>query len=71
MNTVEDYTPGTRVETGDDWKGVVVFNNFTKQYGDGYKEDDWKEIGNGYMVLFDKIGLVFYPECDSEMTIVK
>ena len=63
--TGEPIRIGDRVSVGD-WIGVVVFVIGTNQYAEGF-DSDWAYLGRGFMVDYDKAGLVFAEEADEEV----
>jgi hypothetical protein len=70
IEDIRNLLPGTKVRRGDladnPWYGVVVFNNTIGAYSDGYPKEHWGYLGPGFMVMYDKAGLVFSASVDDE-----
>ena len=60
---IRDLKPGTRILCGQQWHGVVLFNN---TYGWYQEESDraQADLGPGFMALYDEVGLVFQADAD-------
>ena len=63
--TGEPIRIGDRVSVGD-WIGVVVFVIGTGQYAEGF-DAGWAYLGRGFMIDYDKAGLVFADEAGEEV----
>ena len=68
---IRTFHPGSRIVCAGKWHGVVVFNTVTDEYAPDYRREDWQGCGQGIMVLYEEIGLVFEGEPDEDYEIVK
>ena len=67
--TGEDIRAGDRVRCGD-WTGTVVFVLGTGSFAPGYNPADWLYLGRGFMVEYDRAGLVFSEHADEDLELV-
>jgi hypothetical protein len=66
---IKNLPAGTKIRRGDpaeEWHGVVVFNNTIKSYSEGYTEEIWGYLGDGFMTLYVGMGLVYSCVVDDE-----
>jgi len=69
-----NLVPGTKVITGglgNQWHGIVVFNNSLRLYGEKYPKKDWEYLGDGFMIEYVEVGLVYSKFIDEDMAIVE
>lgn len=70
------YTSGEPIRVGDrvehgPWTGVVVFVLGTGDFAPGYDLQHWAYLGRGFMIEYDKAGLVFSDEADEEVLLAR
>ncbi len=76
MGSDTHYASGKPIQVGDtvsvgDWIGVVVFVVGTQQFSAEYQAGGWEFLGKGFMVNYDRAGLVFSNEADEEVLIAR
>lgn len=70
------YVTGEEIRVGDhvacgDWRGVVKFVLASRSFAAGFDPAHWSYLGRGFMVDYDKAGLVFSEKADEELTLLK
>ena len=65
----EDIRPGDRVRSGD-WAGVVVLVLGIRSAASGYAPAEWAHMGRGFLVEYDRAGLVFADSADADLELV-
>jgi hypothetical protein len=67
----EDARLGDTVRIGELERGVVVCSLDTQEYSAQFPRSEWKYLGNGILVKFERLGLVHYAEPEPALALVK
>jgi len=70
------YVCGEEIRVGDrvacsEWRGVVKFVLATGSFSEGFDAREWAYLGRGFMVEYDKAGLVFSNEADEDVRLLE